>query len=323
MIRFNFILVACLAFSVTTDAKPREIWERYTFAFIGAELADPAFGAVQAGARDAARDMENEFNLAITLQFDAPATRSAELQSAIISNIDTATVHGVALNVNDPRSATQAIARLAEANIPVVTFEHDAPDAARFAYVTGNDPLIGEFAARQLIRDMWRNKGAIAIIAGNTKNTANQARLNGALSVIEKNEKVHLYGVFPCPHDASGGRRALLGVMASDRDEEIAGLLFLGGWPLLSAEPLPWTSEFYGCVAVDDFPVMLTHVQRGQVNALVSRGYYQWGYECVRLLVDKVNNNKTPENPTLLVMPTIITEREARATAEKWATWIR
>jgi LacI family transcriptional regulator len=94
-----------------------------------------------------------------------PAFDGAALAAAI-EKLDTATVSGVALVATESPAASEALARLRQANIPVVTMVSDMPASRRDHYVGIDNVAAGRSAASLIGRFIGQKTGKIALVAG-------------------------------------------------------------------------------------------------------------------------------------------------------------
>ncbi|MHA6642629.1 LacI family DNA-binding transcriptional regulator [Mesorhizobium sp. A623] len=94
-----------------------------------------------------------------------PAFDGAALAGAI-EKFDTATVSGVALVATESPAAGEALARLRQANIPVVTMVSDMPASRRDHYVGIDNVAAGRSAASLIGRFIGPKTGKIALVAG-------------------------------------------------------------------------------------------------------------------------------------------------------------
>jgi LacI family transcriptional regulator len=94
-----------------------------------------------------------------------PAFDGAALAAAIES-LDTAVVSGVALVATESPAAREALARLRQAKIPIVTVVSDMPASRRDHYVGIDNVAAGRSAASLIGRFVGQKAGKIALVAG-------------------------------------------------------------------------------------------------------------------------------------------------------------
>lgn len=77
---------------------------------------------------------------------------------------------------------------------------------------------------------------------------------------------------------------------------DITGWALVGGWPLYTDNALDRDlPERPKVCSMDPLPLPLQYVKAGQVQVLVGQPYYGWGYESVKLIMNKVHGGKSPE----------------------------
>lgn len=94
-----------------------------------------------------------------------PAFDGAALAAAI-EKLDTSVVSGVALVATESPAAREALARLRQAKIPVVTVVSDMPASRRDHYVGIDNVAAGRSAASLIGRFVGQKAGKIALVAG-------------------------------------------------------------------------------------------------------------------------------------------------------------
>ena len=66
----------------------------------------------------------------------------------------------------------------------------------------------------------------------------------------------------------------------------------------------------------------LVYVRNGQVDVLLGQKVYEWGYESVRLLVDKIVNKKVPSEPVVKADLVRVTKQNAEDYGKQWSKWL-
>jgi ribose transport system substrate-binding protein len=97
---------------------------------------------------------------------------------------------------------------------------------------------------------------------------------------------------------------------------QIQGWAMIGGWPLFTQTLLTdLDPKKVKIVAVDGLPAMLAYVDKGLAPVLLAQPTYLWGYESVKVIVDKVHLKKD--------VPEIIPMELVRVTKDNLGTWAR
>jgi len=109
---------------------------------------------------------------------------------------------------------------------------------------------------------------------------------------------------------------------ATNANPSIEGWAMIGGWPLFTSDALKWPAGKIKVVSCDALPAELGYLRDGHVQALYAQDCYGWGYKSVGVLVDKVVNNKTPENAVMVDPLTRVTKDNVDEYAKNWEKWL-
>lgn len=135
----------------------------YRLVFIIPEGANSFMRRVEQMARDAGQRMIGErVDLDV---ITVPPFDSAALAGALMG-LDLKTVSGVAMVATESPLVREAMSRLAEANIPIVTLVSDAPTFQRSRYVGIDNVAAGRTAGSLLGRFLGGKSGKVALIVG-------------------------------------------------------------------------------------------------------------------------------------------------------------
>lgn len=316
---FIFCLIAVLPFALF-GKPPREIWERYTVAFIGQE-SNPAYGPAKQGARDAANILEHEYKLAITIRDLTPNARNGLNQSSALEEAFIEGVEAVIISVNDPQKLNQQLTMMAKQGVLLITFDGDAPKVPRLATVGSDEAALGSNAFKAAAGKLPRG-GNLAVLAGLESNSVQQKRLAGLQAAAEADEKVAIQGVYRCQENFQDAISTLQQAARDDKEQEIDGWVFLGPWALEGSTPLPWAPNEKVCVSVDALPPMLPYLTQEQVDALIAQMYYRWGYLAMETAINAIHLKKVPEQRVIQTGSEIITKDNLAAYSEDWINWM-
>lgn len=175
--------------------------------------------AVEAGRRAALDRVEVEV-------MPVPPFDGAALARALDA-LDTRAVSGVALVATDSAEVREALARLHNAGIPVVTLVSDVPAFRRNHYIGIDNVAAGRTAASLIGRFVGNRHGRIALIAGSMLVRDHVERRMGFDQVI-RSEFPHLecLPVLEGRDDAETTRQALADCLA--REGDVIGLYNIG-----------------------------------------------------------------------------------------------
>ncbi|WP_309385981.1 sugar ABC transporter substrate-binding protein [Cerasicoccus frondis] len=317
---FLLIFFSMLAALNVDAARPREIWERYTVAYIGERRDDPINGAVIHGARQAADILEHEYNLEITILDLTPKTPAGQEQALLDAYVKGA--KAVILNPAQSGDSQKALEVLEQQQVRVITIDHDTPEALRWFHIESDYDSMAETAFNAMLERMPRRGGQVAILSGDLDNPINASRLALIQRLANESPKVSIQGVYACQEDLSDSLTVLRTTEAGDRDEEITGWILLGPWPLMGAAPLPWTPGETRCVLIDALPQNLGYLARGQVDALVAETYFEWGRIAMDAAIENVHNQKL-DHVNVQTGGQLITLENLPQIGQDWAAWLQ
>jgi ribose transport system substrate-binding protein len=128
------------------------------FAIVPKGINDPFFSDVEKGGKEEAK----KYNAQILYTGSTQSDESEQVQ--ILRDLLTRGVSGIALSPVNADAVMGVIASAAGKHIPVVTFDSDAPDSKRLAYIGTNNLAAGEEAGKAFKSHL--PKGKIAVITG-------------------------------------------------------------------------------------------------------------------------------------------------------------
>ncbi len=300
-------------------ATPAAAAQTYTFGVIAKAEQNPVFQAARVGAEAAAKKLseENE-GVTVTINWRTPATEDAQKQAEFVELLTSQGVDGIAISCTDANLLKSSIDAAAAGNVPVVTFDSDAPESARFAYYGVDDKAAGVKVMQELAQQMG-GSGVVAILSGNPNSANLSARVDGVREEAARQDGIEVRDVFYAPETAADMAAKMQQVQTSNPD--ITGWALVGGWPLYTDNALDGIYENAKVVSMDPLPLPLEYVKAGQVQVLVGQPYYGWGYESVMLLFDKVHNGKDPASVMNYAQFDIVNSDNVDEYAANWEVW--
>jgi len=212
------------------------------------------------------------------------------METLIERNVD-----GILISCNDAEALNEVIDKAVDAGIVVATFDSDSPDSKRAFHVGSDNYSIGkkcaDFANEKI------GKGKLAVMSG-VKGAANlEKRLAGLLENL--NSDFQVMPIQYCDDDI--GRSIDIVNRYTVANPDLAGWVFIGGWPLISEpEQLPELAKFTRaggvCISVDTMHPMLQFVKQGIVEVLVGQNYEKMGSDGVQLLYDLITIGRMPND---------------------------
>lgn len=290
-------------------------------AFVGRAVGSSEYAPVYAGVRAAVDDFSRTAGRPVELSDWTPPTVGAELQAAALRKVFVEGLDGVIVDCVDAVGLSPVIDFLAGHQIAVVTVRGDAEASARVAFSGADRDGIGRRMVDELKRAMGRRAGPVAILGGDLSTAANRSLLDAVTARLEQ-QKMPLYGVYPCPENAAA-LEVIRETMRGDRDRTIHGWLSLGPWPLESGAPMPWPKGSVQLVVADVIPVALAHVASGRVAAIVGEDYFASGYEALRLLLEAVTGTGVSPTGRTVDGVWVITADNVDGHLRRWTDWMQ
>jgi len=289
----------------------------YRLGLIAKSQSNPVFIAARTGAEDAARELGKSLGVEITIDWQTPVDEDGQKQAERIEQLVAGGADGIAISCSDANLATSAIDSAVSKGVPVVCFDSDAPKSKRFAYYGTDDFACGEQVAAEIAKAM-SEKGVVAILAGNQTAPNLQARVRGVREGLKKYPKISIIDTYYHAETAQDAVSKIEQVQGAN--PQITGWAMVGGWPLFTENGLDKVAG--KVVAVDALPAELLYLKNGQVEVLLAQKVYEWGYESVRLLMDKIMMNKSPKDKIIKAELVPVRKENAEAYGKNWDKWL-
>ncbi|NBD34794.1 MAG: substrate-binding domain-containing protein [Chloroflexi bacterium] len=300
------------------DGGPEEL----TFAWIPKALNNPVFEIGRDGAFLKAEELTETTGAEVEVLYTASVAADAEEQAEVVASVIDRGVDGIGISCNDPLACVEPINAAAEAGIPVMTWDSDAPESERFTYL-GVDNYEGGRAAGELLVTFMGEEGQVALLSGVPGAFNLEERLRGFEDYVADYPDIEIVTTVYCNDDMNQGVEIVEETMAVYPD--LDGWFFVGIWPLFAERgsmPLWEEAAQEGdlvAIAFDTLPVELEYLQDGYLDGLVGQKYWGWGYDTIQMLYDKVVDDKAFPDWTDSGMD-IVTECNVDVMAEMWET---
>ncbi len=295
----------------------------YRIGVIAKSNDNAVFQAARTGAMAAAVDLSKKYNCTVEAIWKTPDKENAQVQAQYVEQLVSQGVDGLAISCTDAGVLKKVIDDAVAKGVTVVTFDSDSAESKRMAYYGVNDETAGKIIMQQLAKAMGDKGGPIAILGGNQVAPNLQARIRGVRAEIKALEakgftEEKTYYHVETPQDAVNTIQ-----QAQNANPKIAGWAMVGGWPLFTANALDGIADKgVAVVSMDTLTQQLIYVENGQCAALVGQDCYGWGYESVRLICEKLIENKSPANPVVFSEPTIVTKENVATVKGQWEKWL-
>lgn len=255
-------------------------------AMIAKSSTNPVFLSSRTGAEAAAKELSEKHGTSITIDWRTPPNEDGQVQAQRIAQAVNEGADAILISCSDAAKVAGAINDAVARGVPVMTFDSDAPQSKRFAYYGVDDIETGQKVMGELAKQL-DGRGKVAILAGNQNAPNLRRRVEGAKQEAAKHKGIEIVGTFyhvETPQDAAA---EVLRVMRAYPD--ISGWAFVGGWPLFTRTLLSDLDPAkVKVVSVDALPPELVYIEKGIAPVLLAQPTYLWGYESVKLIVDKV-----------------------------------
>jgi ribose transport system substrate-binding protein len=261
---------------------------------IAKSATNPSFVAARLGAETRARELGARLGRGIEIEWLTPPQESGKVQAERIAQAMKDGLDAVLLSCSDALELTPAIDDAVAHGVPVMTFDSDAPDSKRFAYIGVDDFKAGETLMAELVR-LTERGARVAVLAGNRNAPNLRRRVEGVLHEAARHPDIEIVGTFfhvETPEEASATV-----MRAQAAHPEISGWAMVGGWALYTRTLLRELTDGSGArrarpavkiVAINALPPQLAYVEAGLAPVLLAQPTYLWGARGVETIVDKL-----------------------------------
>ncbi len=282
-------------------------------AMIAKSSTNPVFLSARTGAEAAAKELSAAHNIPIEIAWLTPPAEDGQIQAQRIAQAVNEGASAVLVSSSDAGKVTGAINDAVARGVPVMTFDSDAPESQRFSFYGVDDIKTGTLVMEELAKQMGET-GSFAILAGNQNAPNLRKRVEGVKQAAAKYPKMKIVDTFyhsETPQDAAAEV-----IRVQNAYPQIQGWAMIGGWPLFTQTLLTdLDPKKVKVVAVDGLPAQLAYVEKGLAPVLLAQPTYLWGYESVKVIVDKVHLKKD--------VPPIIPMELVKVTKDNLGTWAR
>jgi len=252
---------------------------------------NPVFQAAKNGALKAAEDFTKSTGTKITIDWRTPDKEDGQEQASRLEAAVSGGTNAVLLSCSDASKVTGAIDAAVAKGVTVMTFDSDAPASKREAFYGADDLDCGHQVAMELAKQVGTAPTNVAILAGNQNAPNLQKRVQGVKEELAKTSTIKVVDVFyhnESPQDAAAKVQEVMSA-----HPEINAWAMVGGWPLFTTTLLNELDPAkVKIVAVDCLPAQMPYIEKGICPVLLAQPCFKWGYEGVRMIVDKAISKK-------------------------------
>ncbi len=241
------------------------------FALVPKALGVPFYADAEKGCKAEAAKIGAE------CLFTGPAQLDDAEQSRIVRDLITKKVAGIAIAPNNAESISAVISAALAKNIPVVTFDSDAPKSKRVAFIGTNNEAGGASAGEAFAKAL-PNGGNYAVLTGGLSAQNLNDRIKGFKSKLNDKFKEVSGSPYSCNDDSSTGVQLIQDMLAKHRD--LDGIYFSGGWPMfapaaytraLKSKAADLKSGKFVIVSFDTLPTQIKLLKDGYATTLVGQ----------------------------------------------------
>jgi ribose transport system substrate-binding protein len=293
-----------------------------TIAWIPKARDNPVFELGRQGAIQKAAELSASGPVQVEVLYVGSVSSDAVEQVQVIEDAIARKVDAIAVSCNDPIACIDPINKAMAAGIPVMTWDSDSPQSQRFTYLGINNYQAGRAAADLLARAVDR-RGKVAILTGVPGAHNLEERVRGFVDGIAFYPDIKIVATVFSHDDINRGVRVVEETMQTHPD--LDGWFFCGMWPLVAdrgSMPMWEEAALRGdvkTIAFDTLPVELELLRDGYLTGLVGQKYWEWGYDTVQIVYDRVVNGETYPYSISSGMD-IVTRNNVDAMLRAWET---
>jgi len=276
------LLAAAFASPALAAPAPKDISITVVYHDTGLEFGQ----VIKAGAMAAGKE------LGIKVEFVGPIGIKVDEEVAFIENAMTKKVSGLAISNVNGEALNPVIDKAMAANIPVVTFNSEAPGSKRMGFF-GQDLVLSGKVAGDALKEFMGANGKMLIITGEAAASWSQDRENGVRAAIAKYPGIKIVNTISTGWEEQAQYAAIENAIRANPD--IKGIVSL------DAATTPATGRALARlnkigaikhVGFDLIPETLDNVKKGATNASLSQNPYMQGYLPVKALFNYIMTRK-------------------------------
>ncbi len=264
------------------------------YALVAKALGVPFYADAERGCKEEAAKIGAE------CLFTGPAQTDDAEQARVVRDLITRKVAGLSISVANPASMSEVISLAVSKNIPVVTFDADAPQSKRAGYIGTNNEVGGASAGESFVKSL-PNGGTYAMITGGLAANNLNDRIKGFKSKLGGNFKEISGSPFASNDDTSVAVQLVQEILT--KNPNIDGIFFVGGWAMFAPEAYKRAlagkvtalkSGKLVIVSFDTLPAQIKLLKEGYVTTLVGQRPLKMGIESIKQLDTLSKGGKVP-----------------------------
>lgn len=239
----------------------------------------PFWDPMAAGMKKAAEE------LGCRADWSGPANSEVGAQKQMVESALAKGADGIAVSCIDPDASVPIVDTVLEKNVPIITFDSDAPKSRRLVYIGTNNFNAGKAAGEAAVK-LLPNGGKFVAFVGNISAANARERRDGFVEGI-KGHNIELLDTIDDNKDPARARRNVEDAITKygDKVQGFLGLYSYNGPAIVNALlSQKGLRDKYKVIAFDAEPVTLQQLEKGNVDATVVQKPYDFGYLSTKLL---------------------------------------
>jgi len=270
-------LVGCAKKETTTTTTQAPSGEKKVRIVLITNGNSPFWDPMEVGMKKAAEELGCEATSR------RPTTDSPALQRQIIEEYQAQKVDGIGISVIESDTIGPIIDDLMNSGIKVITFDSDAANSKRIAYIGTNNFEAGK-AAGEAAKKLLPEGGKVFGFVGN-QNAPNARERIAGFKEATKGTNIVLVDVFDDNKDPAKARANVENVLQAHKDVKmLLGLFSYDGPQIAAAVKEAGMLGKVKILCFDAEPETINHLKRGEIDATVVQKPYEFGYRSVQLL---------------------------------------
>jgi ribose transport system substrate-binding protein len=239
----------------------------------------PFWDPMAAGMKKAAEE------LGCKAEWSGPPNSEVGAQKQMVESALAKGADGIAISCIEPDASNPIVDAVLDKNVPIITFDSDAPKSRRLVYIGTNNFNAGKAAGEAAIK-LLPNGGKFVGFVGNISAANARERRDGFVEAT-KGHNIELIEVIDDNKDPARARRNVEDAITKygDQIQGLLGLYSYNGPAIVNAVMgQKGLREKYKIVAFDAEPVTLKELEKGNIDATVVQKPYDFGYLSTKLL---------------------------------------
>lgn len=314
----RYVLISSLWLQLASGQN-QEILAEYKIGLIGQDQGNIIYQAANLGAQDAALELSKKYSIDVELVVATPNRSKGSTQVDALAELHLADADGYLMSPTSEAIVKNFVQAAIQEGKAVVFFENQLEGVSPLITILADEKKAGSLAAEAILKKLSASS-RVAILTSTNPSPQLKLRMEGARATLGYQRIEKIVTTKPDYHSAI---QAIIKAEEEDRNDQIDGWLFLEDWPLTGMPALPWKPGRMPVVTIQSSPSAFIYADMGYIEALVTYPYYEWGYQGVSAIVEKIRRNKTPQKPTRMTQPRLVDWRNLDAFRDDWQKWLQ